>query len=97
MPSALVPQSVAVELGPLVERMRGLLERGELDGLPAISSHFDAQFPAPVLVRIALADVDHCVQLATRFGAQLPAARWQSLLNELQSIDRQFASMAPRR
>jgi hypothetical protein len=75
----LIPLGVAEALPDLLAEVEHHLRQG-LAGRPHLE----------VTARVLLAELDHCVELACDRGRQVPAARWELLVRELQRLKRKF-------
>ena len=87
----LIPLGVATALPALLIKIREFWGEQEQRG-PGAARPLDSwdRANAAIATKLALADLDHCISAATGCGQQVPAARWESLLEDLQSLKREL-------
>jgi hypothetical protein len=73
---ALVPIGVWEELGSLLLELRPCVKQGDVDHRLA--------------VKRALEEIEHCSELTSYSGRQLPAERWEAAVGALRSLMREL-------
>ena len=87
----LIPLGVADELVRVLIEIRNCSRDLECRGSASGQSAWGVDGPElAIATRLVLADLDHCIRLATERGQQVSAGRWESILEDLRNLKRKL-------